>query len=103
MGIFNGSSVDYGLVIWSDYELPPPPEGSALFVDVITFDSVKIGDKTGGLELYLYGERITDFWDGPWFIFDASDELEGLEGCGKWWQWEGDGEGVCEAGYLAVH
>jgi hypothetical protein len=102
-GTFTGPSLDNGLVIWRNFELPPPPVGPAMFVDLITFDSVKVGDKTGGLELYLYGERETDFWDGLWFIVDASGDLEGLEGRGKWWQWEDDAEGVCEAGFLAVH
>ncbi len=102
-GTFNGVSVDNGLVIWQDFVMPPPAEGPAMFVDLITFDSVEVDGKTGGLELYLYGERATDFWRGHWFIVGASGELEGLEGRGKWSQWEGDPTGVCEEGFIPVN
>jgi hypothetical protein len=101
-GAFNGVSVDNGLVVWRNFELPPPAEGPAMFVDLITFESVEVGGKTGGLELYLYGERETDFWSGSLFIVGASGELEGLEGRGRWWQWKGDPEGVCEDGFIPV-
>ena len=99
-GTFNGSSIDNGLVIWRDFP-DSYTEGPAMFVDLIVFDSVEVRGKTGGLELYLYGERETDFWEGPWFIVGASGELEGLEGRGKWWQWQGDSESGAVA-FLAV-
>jgi hypothetical protein len=98
-GTFTGSSRDNGLVIWRNF----PADGPAMFVDLITFDSVKVGGKTGGLELYLYGERETNFWSGPWFVAGASGELEGLEGRGKWWQWQGGSDSGCAAGYIPVH
>jgi hypothetical protein len=98
-GTLTGSSRDNGLVIWRNF----PADGPALLVDLITFDSVEVGGKTGGLELYLYGERETNFWDGPWFIADASGELEGLEGRGRWWQWQGGSDTGCAEGYVPVH
>jgi hypothetical protein len=98
-GTFTGSSHDNGLVIWRNF----PADGPAMFVDLIAFDSVKVGSKKGGLELYLYGERETNFWDGHWFIAAASGKLEGLEGRGKWWQWQGDSDGGCTEGYIPVH
>jgi uncharacterized surface protein with fasciclin (FAS1) repeats len=98
-GIFTGSSQDNGLVIWRNF----PADGPAMFVDLITFDSVEVGGKTGGLELYLYGERETNFWSGSWFIAGASGELEGLEGRGQWWQWQDVSDGGCAEGYIPVH
>jgi hypothetical protein len=98
-GTFTGSSQDNGLVVWRNF----PADGPAMFVDLITFDSVEVGGKTGRLELYLYGERETNFWDGTWFVADASGELEGLEGRGKWWQWQGGSDTGCAEGYIPVH
>ncbi len=98
-GTFTGSSRDNGLIIWRNF----PADGPAMFVDLIVFDSVEVGGKTGGLELYLYGEMETDFWDGPWFIVSASGELEGLQGRGKWWQWQGGSDTGCAEGYIPVH
>lgn len=102
-GTLDGVSVDNGLVVWQNFVMPPPAEGPAMFVDLITFESVEIDGMTGGLELYLYGERVTDFWRGHWFVVGATGELEGLEGRGKWWQWNENPEVVCEAGFIPVH
>jgi|GEM_PF-4436743 len=98
-GTFTGSSRDNGLIVWRNF----PADGPAMFVDLITFDSVEVGGKTGGLELNLYGERETNSWDGAWFVAAASGELEGLEGRGKWWQWQGDSDTGCAEGYIPVH
>ena len=96
-GTFSGSSHDNGFVIWQN-----PADGPAIFVDVITFDEVEVGGKTGGLVLYVYGERQTSAWEpGPWFIAGASGELEGLAGRGQWWP--GDEKIGCPEGYLAVY
>ncbi len=97
-GTFTGSSHDNGLVVWRNF----PAAGPAMFVDLITFDSVRVGGKTGGLELYLYGETETGYWTGPWFIAGASGELAGLEGRGKWWGWQGDSDPGCAEGYIPV-
>lgn len=98
-GLFTGQSQDNGLVIWRNF----PADGPAMFVDLIVFDSVEVRGRTGGLVLYLYGERESNFWDGPWFIASASGELEGLEGRGEWWQWQGDEDPGCAEGYIPVH
>ena len=96
-GTFTGSSTDNGFVIWQS-----PEGGPAMFVDVITFDEVEVGGKTGGLVLYVYGERQTSAWEpGPWFIAGASGELEGLAGRGKWWP--GDENIECAEGLIPVY
>ena len=98
-GTFKGQSHDNGFVIWRNF----PADGPAMFVELVTFDSVRVGGKTGGLKLYLYGARETNRWSGPWFIVSASGELEGLEGRGKWWQGQDDWDGGCPANYTPVH
>jgi uncharacterized surface protein with fasciclin (FAS1) repeats len=77
-GTFTGTSHDNGLVLWHD-------TGPAVFVALNAFDSVDVGGKSGGLEMYVYGEGEAGDWFGTWFIASASGELEGLEGRGDWW------------------
>jgi hypothetical protein len=98
-GPLTGSSIDNGLVIWRNF----PADGPAIFVDLITFAEAEVRGRTGPLELYLDGERTSTYWHGRWFIANASGELTGLVGRGVWWGWQGDPEGVCAEGYLAVH
>jgi hypothetical protein len=97
-GTFTGSSHDNGLVIWQGFLTESP----AVFIDLITFDSVEVGGKTGSLEIYAYGERDTEGWKkGPWFITSATDELEGLEGRG--FHWPGDEKIECAEGLAPVY
>ena len=82
------------MVLWYDN-----PKGLAVFVDLIAFDSVEVDGKSGGLELYISGEGTIGEWDGNWTIVNASGELEGLSGHGKWWGPGFLGEGCGETFY----
>ena len=80
-GIFEGESVESGFIV-SQY-----PTGRALFIAVVTFNSVDVGGKSGGLEMYVIGDRPdkkTD-WEGTWVITDGTGELADLKGEGDWW------------------
>lgn len=98
-GAIAGTSRDNGLVIWRDF----PADGPAMFVDLIVFELAQVGGKTGGLQLYLHGERETDFWDGNWFVATASGDLAGLKGRGKWWQWQDGSDSGCDDGFIPIH
>ena len=61
--------------------------GRGLFIAVVTFNSVDVGGKSGGLEMYVIGDRPdkkTD-WEGTWVITDGTGELADLKGEGDWW------------------
>lgn len=88
-GVFEGTSADYGVVVFPNAEVPP-----TLFTGTVVFDEVEVDGVTGGLEMDVVGSRRDPFgnWYGTWNITSASGELEGLNGYGIWWGpgWLGD-------------
>ncbi|MCP5094558.1 MAG: hypothetical protein GY943_03275 [Chloroflexi bacterium] len=81
-GIFEGTSTDYGVVIFPDAVNPPTS-----FAATVVFDEVEVDGATGFVEMDVAGIRPDPFgdWDGEWIITSASGELEGLQGHGDWW------------------
>jgi hypothetical protein len=88
-GVFSGESKDYGLAVAHG----PNP---MIFVDAVSFDSVQVGEATGGLHMDVLGDRpvVGAEWRGTWVITGGSGELAGLQGRGTFWGpgWLGDPE-----------
>ena len=86
-GTFTGKSKDIGFAIFHD-------DGPAIFIDSLTFESVEVDGKSGGLELYLLGSGVIGDWKGTWLITGATGDLAGLRGLGTWGGvgWDGDPE-----------
>ncbi len=86
-GVFTGTSEDYGMAISHS-------EGRMIFIDTVLFDTVDVEGTSGGLEMYLTGEkpdRVSD-WEGSWVITSGSGALQDLQGHGTWWGpgWQGN-------------
>ncbi len=81
-GVFEGTSTDYGVVIFPNAEVPP-----TLFAGSVVFDEVEVDGAIGSVEMDVHGGRPDPFgdWDGTWIITSAAGELEGLQGHGDWW------------------
>ncbi len=81
-GVFEGASMDYGVV-----GLPSAENGPTTFAATVVFDSVDVRRRTGGLELDVSGIRRSDQadWKGRWVITSGTGELEGASGHGDWW------------------
>ena len=79
-GTFTGTSTDYGTVVFH-------PSGPSLFIGTVVFDSVDVGEASGGLELDVIGDKHTpnSDWEGTWIITGGTGGLAGLQGHGKWW------------------
>jgi hypothetical protein len=90
-GTFAGSSEEFGAAVIRS-------SGRRLYIGVVSFDSVDVGGKSGGLEMHVVGvkEDPNSEWEGSWVITDGTGEMEGLRGEGKWWGtgWQSDFE-VC--------
>jgi hypothetical protein len=98
-GTFTGKSKDLGFAIFHD-------AGLAIFIDTLTFESVEVDGKSGGLELYVLGSGVPGDWKGSWFITSATGDLAGLRGEGTWEGpgWEGDPEVMGEINYTgSIH
>ena len=89
-GTFEGESDESGFAVFQN------STGRGLFIGVVTFDSVDVGGKSGGLEMYVMGDRpdATTDWEGTWVITGGTGELADLQGEGDWWGpgWLGDPE-----------
>jgi hypothetical protein len=80
-GNFNGYSDDQGRIIQH-------ASGYLLFKSHVTFASVEVGGKSGGLEMQIngwlpVGGEYSDY-EGLWVITKATGELKGLNGQGTW-------------------
>jgi hypothetical protein len=88
-GYFTGKSKDYGLAITHG----PSP---VIFLDAVSFESVKVGDVSGGLHLDVMGTWYAEDseWRGTWTITGGTGELKKLQGHGIFWGpgWLGDPE-----------
>ena len=86
-GTFAGDSTDIGKVAIHS-------KGHWIYKGVVTFASVTVAGKTGGLEMRVQGRRPNALaeWDGKWVITGSSGDLAGLQGQGTWWGpgWLGD-------------
>ena len=85
-GIFNGSSTDYGLLIFHILD-PNAPSAPMAFVDAAWFAEVEVDGKVGGLGMDAIGDRPdpTADWRGTWVITSGTGELENLRGHGTFW------------------
>ncbi len=81
-GVFEGASMDYGVV-----GFPSAENGPTTFAGTVIFESVEVRRRTGGLELDVSGIRRSDQseWTGEWVITSGSGQLEGATGHGDWW------------------
>jgi hypothetical protein len=88
-GMFSGESKDYGLAVAHDSH-------PMMFLDAVSFNSVKVGGLSGGLQIDVMGNRpaVGDDWRGTWVITSGSGELADLWGHGTFWGpgWLGDPE-----------
>lgn len=88
-GTITGSSEDYGTVMIRS-------SGQRLYIGVISFASVDVGGRSGGLEMHVIGELqdTGSDWKGTWAITDGTGDLEGTTGRGSWWGtgWQSDYE-----------
>lgn len=81
IGTFNGYSSDDGrLIVHSS--------GYTLFKSTVSFESVQVGGKEGGLEMRIngwlpMGAELSEY-EGLWVITRATGELAGLRGQGTW-------------------
>jgi hypothetical protein len=80
IGTFKGYSSDDGSTIVHS-------SGLTTFKSNVTFESVEVGGKTGGLEIrvngWVLGEDISGY-EGLWVITGATGDLSGLHGQGTW-------------------
>lgn len=96
----NGASEDFGLVLEHS-------SGRALFIGTVSFAAVDVDGTSGGLEMYITGERQNDVsdieWEGSWVITSGTGALEDLRGQGTLWGigWQGNYSG-CGVIYYAV-
>jgi hypothetical protein len=86
-GVFTGTSEDYGMTISHS-------EGRVIFIGTVLFDTVDVDGTSGGLEMYLTGEKpdkVSD-WEGSWLITSGTGALEDIQGHGSWWGpgWQGN-------------
>lgn len=98
-GTITGKSKDIGFAIFHD-------AGPAIFIDSLSFESVEVDGRSGGLELYLIGSGVVGDWKGTWQITSATGDLEGLQGTGDWSGpgWFGDPEVMGEVNYTgSIH
>lgn len=93
-GTFTGKSKDIGFAIFHD-------AGPAIFIDSLTFESLEVDGRFGGLELYVLGSGVIGDWKGTWLITGATGDLKGLQGHGEWsgQGWLGDPEVMGEVNY----
>ena len=67
--------------------------GRVLYIGTVSFASVDVGGTSGGLEMYITGERVNNVsdWEGEWVITSGTGALEDLQGQGTWWGSGGEG------------
>ena len=80
-------SVDYGKIVFHS-------SGRANFAGVVSFPSVTVDGKTGGLEMRVNGVKHGPEWEGRWVITGGDLHQSGLRGKGTWWGpgWQEDPE-----------
>ena len=80
IGTFEGYSSDDG-------RIQVHASGFTLFKSTVSFESVEVDGKSGGLEMringWLQGADISDY-EGLWVITGGTGELAGLRGRGTW-------------------
>ena len=85
-GFFNGSSTDFGLLIFHvlDPDAAPVPMS---FVDAAWFTDVEVDGKVGDLGIDALGDRPdpASDWRGTWVITSGTGDLEGLQAHGTFW------------------
>ena len=79
-GIFTGTSVDSGTTMFH-------PNGNGNYDGWVSFASVEVAGKSGGLEMRVTGSipKGDAGWFGYWVILNGTGELAGLHGQGTWW------------------
>ncbi len=92
-GTFTGASEDFGMSVMHSSGAVRFP-GRGIFIGTVSFASVDVDGTSGGLEMYVIGERpnhVTD-WEGSWVITSGTGALEDLQGQGTWWGpgWQGN-------------
>lgn len=94
-GTFTGASEDFGMVVMHSPGVKRS-SGRALFIGTVSFASVDVDGTSGGLEMYVSGERVNNIsdtdWEGNWVITSGTGALEDLRGQGTWWGpgWQGN-------------
>jgi hypothetical protein len=79
-GTFVGDSTEVGKIVFHC-------SGSMSLNAIVSFVDVKVGGKSGGLEMSAVGTRPAgdSEWYGYWVILSGTGELATLRGQGTWW------------------
>lgn len=79
-GTFTGTSEDYGMEIHHF-------TNRDIFIGIASFEDIEIDGKSGGLEMYLMGEKpnLDSDWLGTWVITLGTGELADIQGHGSFW------------------
>ena len=92
-GTFTGASEDYGMLVEHSSGIGHY-RGRMLYIGTVSFASVDVDGKSGGLEMYVTGQRLNNVsdWEGSWVITSGTGALEDIRGQGTWWGlgWQGN-------------